>query len=288
MKIVSDAGYVVQQMIRRYFADNVSPAAAELAYFLLFSFFPLLMLLNAVLAHIQLPAELLQATLAMLPNSMQEMIVSYLTYISNEPSFSPVLIGIGLTLFFLTRAMKSLIRTINRLYRVRQRAGTLVTMINALLLTLCFLFAIGGSLVLVVAGRTILRIVEKYIAIPAVVLTLTRNGGYLLAIAMVFLFLLLLNRMIPNAQLRWRDVMPGAIFSLVTWLILSAAFSFYVNHMARYSVLYGSLGAMIVLMLWLYLTGMVIILGAQLNHVLCSMHSAVRTSDEAKEVSQDM
>ena len=63
-------------------------------------------------------------------------------------------------------------------------------------------------------------------------------------------------------------MLPGALAALVSWLAFSAGFSFYVENIANYSVLYGALGGVVVLLLWLYATGMVFVLGAELNHAL--------------------
>lgn len=74
---------------------------------------------------------------------------------------------------------------------------------------------------------------------------------------------MLFNRVVPNLHLKFREVWPGALFSLVAWLLVSWAFSFYVDNMASYSVLYGSLAAIIVLMLWLYFVSMILLMGPQ-------------------------
>ncbi|MCB6365139.1 YihY/virulence factor BrkB family protein [Intestinibacillus massiliensis] len=271
MQKSSRLGYVLRQMFRRYFSDGVSQSAAELAYFLLFSFFPLLMFLNSVLARMNLSAESLNTVTQFMPHSLQTMIQSYVEYITTQPSISPLVIGIGLTLFFLSRAMRSLMRTANRIYRVELRVGGLYQGLLSLLFTAGFLLAIIGSFLIVVIGRTSLRLIGKWLPIPGWLDGLAHSGGYWLAIAFIFVFLMLFNRMVPNIRLAWHEVLPGALFSMLTWFALSIGFSFYVDNMARYSILYGSLGAMIVLMLWLYLTGTVMIMGTQLNHIIMVM-----------------
>lgn len=279
MQKSSRLGYVLRQMFRRYFSDGVSQSAAELAYFLLFSFFPLLMFLNSVLARMNLSAESLNTVTQFMPHSLQTMIQSYVEYITTQPSISPLVIGIGLTLFFLSRAMRSLMRTANRIYRVELRVGGLYQGLLSLLFTAGFLLAIIGSFLIVVIGRTSLRLIGKWLPIPGWLDGLAHSGGYWLAIAFIFVFLMLFNRMVPNIRLAWREVLPGALFSMLTWFALSIGFSFYVDNMARYSILYGSLGAMIVLMLWLYLTGTVMIMGTQLNHIIMVMRRYREHSD---------
>ena len=265
------AGYLLRQMFRRYFSDGVSQSAAELAYFLLFSFAPLLMFLNSVLAQMHISDESLMLVIQFLPTSLQELIISYFAYIGSKPSMSPMLIGIVLTLFFMSRAMNSLMRTANRLYRVELRGRGIYQRLMSVLMTAGFLLAIVGSFALVIIGKTVVRYAEQWIRVPEALTNFLHGGSYWLLIAFVFLLLLLFNRAVPNLRLTWGDAAPGAAFSAVGWVLTSVGFSFYVDNMARYSLLYGSLGAMIVLMLWLYLTGLIMIIGTQLNHVIFVM-----------------
>ena len=225
--------YLIKRMVYRFFSDGIPQAAAELSYFLLFSMFPLLMFVNSVLAQLDISIESIQPVLELLPKSLQQLITSYLAQLSNSPSFSPMLIGIVLTLYFLSRAVRSMMRT--------------------------------------VAGRTIIRILPRLMPVPQAALDLTHDASFWVMIAFIFVFLMLFNRVVPNLHLKFQEVWPGALFSLVAWLLVSWAFSFYVDNMANYSVLYGSLGAIIVLMLWLYIVSMILLMGPQLNHTLVIM-----------------
>lgn len=297
MRRLRKTKYITLQMIRHYFQDGVGPASAELAYFLLFSFFPMIMLINSLLARINLSSQASQQILSLLPTSIQDMIHVYLNYLASEPNLSPMIISTVLTLFFLSRAVNSLLRTAKRIYGIKRRANTFPQILMALVLTVGFVCMILGSFILIIIGRTLVSIVEKYIPLPGFMRILTHQGGYFIMAAVVFVFLTLFNRVAPNApQLKWRQVLPGSLLSLVSWLVLSLAFSFYVDNMARYSILYGSLGAVVVLMLWLYLSGMSIILGVQLNHILWKMrhiHAAwnqyhiEQTEDEKHENSSN-
>ena len=263
--------YLIKRMFIRFFEDGISQAAAELSYFLLFSLAPLLMFLNTVLAHLHISIDNIQPVLQMLPSSLSRLVESYLNYIAGEPSVSPMLIGIGLTLYFLSRAVRSMMRTVNNIYHIEIKRDPVVNTVLSFGITAGFLVSIVCSFVLVVAGKTLLRLLPQYFPIPEAVLNLTHSASFWVMIAFIFVFLMLFNRVVPNLYLRFRDVWPGALFSLVAWILVSWGFSFYVDNMARYSVLYGSLGAVIVLMLWLYIVSMILLMGPQLNHTLVVM-----------------
>ena len=263
--------YLVKRMIYRYFSDGIPQAAAELSYFLLFSMFPLLMFVNSILAQLDITLEGITPVLEMLPKSLQRLITGYLAQLSGTPSFSPMLIGIGLTLYFLSRAVRSMMRTVNDIYHVEVTRGMVKDVLISLGITAGFLISVVCSFVLVVAGRTLLRLLPQAFPIPQAALDVTHDASFLVMIAFIFAFLMLFNRIVPNLHLKFREVWPGALFSLVAWLLVSWGFSFYVDNMASYSVLYGSLGAIIVLMLWLYIVSMILLMGPQLNHTLVVM-----------------
>ncbi len=263
--------YLVKRMIYRYFSDGIPQAAAELSYFLLFSMFPLLMFVNSILAQLDITLEGITPVLEMLPKSLQRLITGYLAQLSGTPAFSPMLIGIGLTLYFLSRAVRSMMRTVNDIYHVEVTRGMVKDVLISLGITAGFLISVVCSFVLVVAGRTLLRLLPQAFPIPQAALDVTHDASFWVMIAFIFAFLMLFNRIVPNLHLKFREVWPGALFSLVAWILVSWAFSFYVDNMARYSVLYGSLGTIIVLMLWLYIVSMLLLMGPQLNHTLVVM-----------------
>ena len=75
----------------------------------------------------------------------------------------------------------------------------------------------------------------------------------------------------PNTRITFRQALPGTLAAAAGWLIASIGFSFYVERAAKYSLVYGSIGAVIVLLIWLYFTGVILIMGAELNHVIYVM-----------------
>lgn len=263
--------YLVKRMVYRYFADGIPQAAAELSYFLLFSMFPLLMFVNSILAQLDISIEGIAPVLEMLPRTLRQLITTYLNQLSGTPSFSPMLIGIGLTLYFLSRAVRSMMRTVNDIYHVEVSRGMVKDVLISLGITAGFLVSVVCSFVLVVAGRALIRLLPQIVPVPQAVLDATHDASFWVMIAFIFLFLMLFNCIVPNLHLKFREVWPGALFSLVAWILVSWVFSFYVDNMARYSVLYGSLAAIIVLMLWLYIVSIILLMGPQLNHTLVVM-----------------
>nr|WP_302664349.1 YihY/virulence factor BrkB family protein [uncultured Agathobaculum sp.] len=263
--------YLVRRMVVRFFADGISQAAAALSYFLLFSMLPLLMFVGAIIGRLNISVEDFRPVFELMPKSLQELILSYFGQLSVSPSFSPMLIGTLLTLYFLSRAVRSMMRTVDRIYRVEVHRRAVLDILLSFVMTAGFLLTVVCSFVLVVAGRMLLHQLARMVPLPVHLIESVRGTGFWMMIALVFVFLMLFNKIVPNLHLGFREVWPGALFSLVAWVLVSWCFSFYVDNMAQYSVLYGSLATAIVLMLWLYLVSMILLMGPQLNHTLVVM-----------------
>src|SRR5207237_4335681 len=103
------------------------------------------------------------------------------------------------------------------------------------------------------------------IGLPAIVVTV---AGIVAAIVLLLAAVLLLYRLTPNLALPWRWHVPGAVVSVVGWLLTTAAFAVYVANFGKFNATYGAIGGVVVLLLWLYLSSLVMLLGAEINQVL--------------------
>ena len=258
--------------MRCYFTDNIPKASAELSYYLLFSIFPLLLLVSSMLSVTSVSQVTLLKVLSLFPGDIQRIISPILTRYLGRISpaafiwriFSFSILGI----YFLSRTMSSLMHTVNRIYNIPNRRGGIGQLIFEVLTAAGFIFAIVFSFVLVILGHTLYDIVGKYVEIPYQLQWLWRYGRFLIAIGLMFLFLLLLCYLAPNCIMRLRDALPGALFTLLAWFVCTIFFTFYINNISQYDALYGSLSAIMILMLWMYMTGIILFLGFELNLIL--------------------
>lgn len=264
---------VVRELFRRYFGDGVSKSGAELAYFFLFSFFPLLMLVNALLSFFQISAQDVTEMLAgLLPADVIGIIAGYFQHLSSVNGSSFLLFGLFFTIYFSQRAVGALLVAINKAYRITEKRppirGTLLNVVFSAGIMTLILF----TLMALIAGKNVLLWMSDFVPLPLNLVELWTSLRFLLIGAGAFLMLLLLYYVAPYQKLSLRAVLPGTLGTLAAWLLLTLAFSYYVENMARYPVIYGSLGAVIVLLLWLYLTGIVLVMGSEFNHILEDLH----------------
>ena len=258
---------VAQGLVSRIFQDNVSRSAAELAYYLLFSLFPLLIFLNALIGAFQFDINALLAELdLLLPAEVMGIIVDYVGYTASLQSQTLAYAGLVLGVWSISRSVSSLLRAISQAYRVQRRGW--LSRVLPVVLTVALMASVFLLLILLMISQTLLATVSRFIHLPGGLVALWDLIKFLIGPAFIFFLLTGLFHVASQRQHRLIEAMPGALFSCVVWTLFSAGFSYYVRNFGRYSILYGSLGAIIILMLWLYATGALVIAGGELNHVL--------------------
>ncbi len=272
---------VIRQMFSRYFTDKVGQSAAELAYYLMFSLFPLLIFLNAALSTLNFsPAALLDKLNIVLPQEIVALFTEYMNYIGNLQSDVLLYAGLLLTVFMLFRAVNSLTGSVMTVYRI-QHSGML-HYLGVLAFCLLLMVAVFVFLLVMIISGNLLSSLGKYLYIPPLFIQLWDMLRLFLVPACMLLMLWAFYYMVGGGEYRLRESLPGAVFALSLWIAMTLGFSYYVSNMAGYSLLYGSLSTIMVLMLWLWLTGAVLIMGGVFNHVLV-MERKVRKKQKAKE-----
>ncbi len=259
---------IIKELIRRYDRHRIYLISGTLAFFFLLSLFPLLIFLNALLGTFDLQLlDLIQSLQDLIPQSALDVLAAYVTSIS---STSTGLISFSLlaSLYSSSIAVTSLIHSIHTAYNQHSHRHFLKTKLWSIFFTFLIGLALASSLILPILGRNFLLFVSKYIPLSDGVIALWTNLRWLITASVITATLALLYKVIPYKPYKKQSIWPGAVFSLIGWMVVSLLFSIYVNNYANYSLVYGPLGAVIALMMWLFFTGMIIILGAELNSIL--------------------
>lgn len=275
--------------VRKTFSNTVEheigKSAAALAYYLLFALFPILIFINNLLGMLNWNVTAISnALIPVLPREVVSMLKAYLIYIHGESS--PVLLWFSLafSVWFPLRAVRSLTNDVRLAYQIGKAANPVRYALRQMVFTLAFLVIVTLTLVLCVLGRRFISTVAGWLdlghalKIPALGLNLWQYFRFLLLGALMFLILVLLYTVAQDKRPPIRTLLPGIILSLVSWLVISIGFSMYVENFGKYSIIYGALGTVIVLLLWLYITSYLLILGAEFNAAL------VQTGESAHDL----
>ena len=268
-------GRFLTKTIERYFLHGVAREAASLAYYLLFMLFPLMIFLSSLLGLLDLDISgITQSLNTLLPAGVVDMVESYLGYVSETSSQKMLWFGLVFTIYFPMRAADCLMLSVRRAYhlpRPKDPVHQFLYMMKVLLYTVFLLVTIALTLALATVGRAVLEFAGRFVVVPEAFIDLWSNLRFLILGGVMFAAVGLLYAAAQDSRQPAVNVVPGALAALVGWLVVSAAFSFYVENFASYSIIYGALGTVIVLMMWLNLTAVVLIMGAEINGVLASL-----------------
>jgi membrane protein len=254
--------------------DNCFGIAKGAAYSALLSFFPVLTsaatLLVQTRAHYV--SNLLERVLSeIVPPGSESLVVEQFRVTGARPT--AVLVAAALvSVWAASSVVKSLIEGFQAAYHVPRNRGYFANSGVAIALLLAAFIPLIVASLLILFGGTVERQVLNWIRVDPLLnpfawiwLLLSRLGRYLVAFLAIVLVTAVLYYFGPYRRQRWRYVWPGAILSTILWLAATSGFGWYVRHIARYNVMYGSIGAGIALLVWMYLMSAVALIGCEFN-----------------------
>ena len=261
---------ITRQVLDDMGEKNAGLISAGVAFYGLFAIFPGIaatISLFGILADPIIVESQLNLMAGLMPDGVFQLFQTQIDGLLNAGSATlgvTTLVSIGLALWSARTGVAALIRGLNAIFN-RPNRGSIRHVLVALLLTICLISIAIVALLMVVVAPIFLAVIP-FNTDQAVLLELFR---WSLVVAVLFVGLGLLYRYGPNrryARMGW--VTPGAFVVVAFWLVMSAAFSAYVANFATYNEVYGSLGAVIALLFWFYLSAYLILVGAALNNTL--------------------
>lgn len=259
----------IKNLLFRFQDDDVMALAAQLAYSFLLSFFPFLIFLMTLIGHSSInSAEVLAYLGNVMPINAYEMVKSTVIEIVDTKNSNLLSLSLIVALWTSSSGFKAVIKGLNKAYDQGETRSFLKVQIIALLCTFAITLVIILTLLLLVMGELIGNSIAVSLGYPEQFNMIWDMFRYLLILcSMVFVFAAT-YRYTPSTRLTWWEVFPGSVFSTLGWVVVSLGFSFYVNNFANYSRFYGSIGVVIILLTWLFLTSLIIMVGGEINATL--------------------
>ena len=268
-----------RELLQTYSRLGISRAAAALAYFLILTLFPLLMCVNFLISLLHLnPADVFSALDPLLPEEILSILMDYLTYVSQIPhsQSTPLLLASLFTILLSASAgLRTLLKTMDELYQVCH-TNSLRRLLVSVVLSLLFLLTIYLSIVVIFTGEWFFRLLEGHMPPPLLELIplrlLSQLWGklrYLLLFLCVLLLVLAVYRLgTPLPFRREKKILRlTALLSAAALVACSVQFPWFIGMSSRYSLVYGSLASLIILLVWLYFCGNILLLGAVTGRV---------------------
>jgi membrane protein len=247
--------------------DNALGLAAELSYYFLLSLVPTIVCLVALASFLppQTIQEMIESLRRFAPGEVTTIVRDQLTALANRSNQGIFTFGLLFALWSSSAAMVSLSSALNRAYDIEEARPWWKVRLTAIFLTIGVAVFVVLAFGLVIVGPTLADQLAQRMGLGAAFTTSWKILQWPFAFALVTVGLGLIYYFGPDAEQDWEWVTPGAVFGTALWLLASLAFKIYVTRFGTYNETYGSLGGVIVTMLWFYLSALAIVIGAEMN-----------------------
>lgn len=261
-----DLSELGRRVWRKSGEDNVFGTAAELAYCFLLSLFPLLIFLASLVGFLPGLRESLLAGLATaMPADAMRIVDQVLVDVVGKRSRGMLWFGAIVGLWAAANGVVALIRSLNVAYELKERRPYWKVWLIAIALTIGLsVFIIAGA-VLIMFGDWLSLVISRFLGLGSSMIFLWGLVDYLIGLALLLIALEGAYYFGPDTKRDWQWITPGAACAVIVAVAGSLLFSLYLRFGPSYSATYGSLGAVIVLMLWLYLIGLAVLIGGEIN-----------------------
>lgn len=259
----------MKDLVFRFNDDDVLALGAQLAYSLLLAFFPFLIFLMTLIGYSSIKStNVLLSIQAVVPSQAFVLIKNTVVEVVDSKYGHLLSLSLIFTIVTASNGFRAVIKGLNKAYDEQEERGFFKLELISILCIFALVFVILVTFILLVFGH----ILGSYLIVRFGYSEAFKDFWDILRyiftlIDMIFVFATL-YRYTPCRRMSWAEVLPGACFSTLGWFIVSIGFSYYVNNFARYRIIYGSIGAVIILLTWLYFSSIIIMLGGELNATL--------------------
>ena len=251
----------------RFMNDDLLSIGAQASFYLLFSLFPFLIFLIVLLTYMPMVnfQDSIQALAALMPANAYLILRDMVNQTIANRSVTLLSFGMLSALWSSASGVTTLIQGINRAYDQEETRRSWKVSAVSLYFTFELAIAIIFSLVLIVFGKVLGTQLFRFLGFSGASLQVWNYVGYIIALITTILVFISLYYNTPNRRSKFREVVPGAVVASLGWVIISIAFSYYIDNFGNYSKVYGSLGGIIALLMWLYVSSIIILMGAEIN-----------------------
>jgi len=271
-QVVNLGGLSVKELVQRVVAeiqsDNCLGQAAQLAYYAIFALFPFMLFLITLVGHLPIPnltGEIMNLLGAAIPENALSLVESNVKAIVSNQRSGLLSFGIVLAIWSASSAITSIIDTLNRAYNVNEGRPLWKVRGLAILLTLGLAVFIILTMLRLVFGPQIGGWVATQGGVGQVFQVAWNIVRWPIIIVLMMMATAVLYYFAPDVEQDWKWLTPGSVFAIIALIATSLGFSYYVNNFGSYNKPYGSIGAVIVLLTWMYLSGFFFLVGGEIN-----------------------
>lgn len=273
MKYLKYIFKIIKNLIKSVFENDFFGMASEMGFMLVIGFFPFMLFLTALFGWLG-KHTFLTPLMSLFHQLVPDDIIDLLQIVLNEVFFFSkggliAIIGFCITLILSTNALAIVLKGLNRAYNVEETRSFVYTRLLSFVMVFVNALVLFLSINLIIFGKVIIKFLITYLGLTVhsgnIVLALRWPIAFIALFIMAYLHYYILPNLGGKERLRRRSAFPGAMFFTVSWLLGSWGFSVYINNLHTYNFVYGTIGGFAVLMVWLYYTSILILVGGELN-----------------------
>ncbi len=271
---------LLKRTVKEFSNDDMTTYASALAYRAIFSLFPFLLFLIAMLGMLNLEsffAWLREQVSLMLPPDALELVNPVIDQMQEQKS-GVLSIGILVALWSASIGVRSLMNAMNKAYDVKEGRPTWKLMLLAVVYTVGLALILLSMAGLMVTGPQVIEWLAEQVGLKDIVVTLWTWLRWPVIVFLMMLVVALLYYVTPDVEQEFRFITPGSVLAVIVWIAASVGFGIYVQNFGNYDATYGSIGAVIVLLLYFYISAAVLLFGAEMNAVI--EHASSEGKDE--------
>jgi membrane protein len=266
--------------------DNVYNGAAALGFYLTLAIFPAIILLMSIIPYLPIDRvdEAIMDLLGQaLPDEAYDMVAGVVAEVTSERRGGLLSFGLLGTLWAASTGMYAIMQQLTVTYDVKEGRSFLRARATALVLSLLFGLLVLGAFSLIVLGGVIEDWMGTRLGFSDALITFFAVFRWVVIVLALLLGFAMIYRYAPNVEQKFKFITAGSVFGVVLLIVVSLGFAIYTSNFADYSATYGSIGAVIILMLWLYIAGLVILVGSEINALLEHYSAKGKRKGEKKE-----
>jgi membrane protein len=281
-------GEIFKRTGRAIYDDDCLGWAGELAFFWFLAIFPALLFVVALASSLSVPhlIDVVVGSLARIaPGDVLVLVREQLVQIAQGPPSGLLTLSLLGAVWSSSSAMTAIIDTLNQAYHVRERRSWWRVRLLAIGLTVVLIAFALTSVALVMIGPTLREYLENSLGVSPQLAWMWAIAEWPLVFGLMVTALGWIYHFAPDARRRWAWITPGSVAATMLWMLASLGFKWYASHFGDYQKTYGAIGGVIVALLWLYTSGLAILIGAELNaaieHVAAEPETPVDTLQTA-------
>ncbi len=271
----------LKELYYRMMHDELSLISANLSYYFILSILPLLMVILALTPYFNINQNFLLTKIETIaPGVLGDYIFTLISEVLNNKNQTIITFGIIFTLWSASNGIYGLMYAFNIAYRVKEKRMWITVKIISIFFTIVIMVAMLLMLVLLVFGKQITWVLFHKLNFDKEFFDIWNYITILLPLFFTIIIFTFLYMLATNLKIPIKLAIPGAVFSAFSWIIISKVFGYYIDHFSNYIKTYGSIGAIMLFVIWLYFTGDILIIGAEINSILYNYRIENRKFEE--------